>query len=177
MTFGLASAGLSIYHLVEAHRWEKYGSPPRYSWSHGEPMPWWNFVARALKALGVDVRRVPLAAFICALRRTARLPGPRHSALPIFQGAQHLPLLLYGRRVLEGADRAATHGQHETRPGGRPYHLTAVNRRPTGGSRARRPADVFGPVAGPGVAAVWRRRDARTAADSGASAGGPKRHG
>jgi hypothetical protein len=64
-TFAILSAGLAIYHLVEALRWEKYGSPPRFSWSHGEPLPGWRYVGRALKALGVNLKRAPLEGFIC----------------------------------------------------------------------------------------------------------------
>jgi hypothetical protein len=63
--FGLFSAVLSIYHLVEAHRWERNGSPPRYSWSHGEPSPLWGYAAWGLNALGINPDRVLSVPMIC----------------------------------------------------------------------------------------------------------------
>ena len=63
--FALASAGLSIYHLVETVRWEKYGTPPRYTWSHGEPIPLWAYAAGGLRAVGVDPARVLTVEFVC----------------------------------------------------------------------------------------------------------------
>ncbi len=89
----MASAALSIYHLVEAHRWEKYGSPPRYSWSHGDPQPWWNLVARALKSLGVDVRRKPLAAFIWRFAEPLVCLIPAIALYPFSKALRGLPLL------------------------------------------------------------------------------------
>ena len=63
--FGLLSAGLAIYHLVEAQRSERRKLSSRYSWSHGEPSPLWGYAARGLKALGVNPGRVLSVAMIC----------------------------------------------------------------------------------------------------------------
>src|ERR1700677_1237136 len=49
--FCLASAVLSVIHRREAVRWENRGSPPRYSWSNGEPRPMWIRLADGLRAL------------------------------------------------------------------------------------------------------------------------------
>jgi hypothetical protein len=63
--FCLAAAVLAVYHRIEAFRWERYFSPPRYSWSNGEPIPIiWGPLARALQAIGLDPSRFLSSAVI-----------------------------------------------------------------------------------------------------------------
>ena len=104
-TFAILSAGLAIYHLVEALRWEKYGSPPRFSYSHGEPLPWWSFAARILKGLGIGLGRMPLEAFICRFGEPfvclllALTLYPFSKALGIYLGCCTAALFLKGQIV------------------------------------------------------------------------------
>ena len=56
--FCLASAVLAVYHRIEAMRWEMYGSRPRFSYSNGEPVPVWFWLARLIKTLGLNPDRV-----------------------------------------------------------------------------------------------------------------------
>jgi hypothetical protein len=63
--FSLAAAGMAIYHHVEAHRWEQHGMPPRYSWSHGDPIALWGHLRRLLQVCNLNPKRWLTVPLIC----------------------------------------------------------------------------------------------------------------
>jgi hypothetical protein len=63
--FCFTSAVLAVIHHCEAVRWEKRGSPPRYSWSNGEPVQLWAWIARAMQALRINQDRFLTVPLIC----------------------------------------------------------------------------------------------------------------
>ena len=65
--FCFASAVLSGFHYREAVRWENRGSPPRYSWSNGEPIPIWGLIADGLRLLKINPDRFLTVSLICRL--------------------------------------------------------------------------------------------------------------
>jgi hypothetical protein len=62
--FCLAAAVLSLFHRIEAVRWEMKGRP-RFSWSNGEPTYLlWGWIAHGLHAVGINPDRVLSAGLI-----------------------------------------------------------------------------------------------------------------
>src|ERR1700677_436696 len=63
--FCLAMAVMAVIHHIEAVRWENRGAPPRYSWSSGEPIPSWSWIARGMKAIRMNPDRFLTVPLIC----------------------------------------------------------------------------------------------------------------
>jgi hypothetical protein len=62
--FCIASAVLAVYHRIEAVRSEMRGVV-RHSYSNGEPLPIWAWLARIVQAFGIDPSRFITASLIC----------------------------------------------------------------------------------------------------------------
>jgi hypothetical protein len=82
--FCIGSAVLAVYHRFETVRSEMRGVV-RHSYSNGEPLPIWAWLARIVQAFGIDPSRIVTASWICRFYEPALVLAIGLSMRPVSQ--------------------------------------------------------------------------------------------